>query len=61
MELVELGVWLVDGRCGADWVVSDDRACWEVRVKCSVIGTVVAGDDGSGGPGGGRSVGIVGN
>ena len=48
--------WIVDGGYGADWVVSDDRACWEARVKCSVIGTVVAGDDGIGGRGGGRSV-----
>ena len=52
---------IVDGGYGADWVVSDDRAWWEARVKCSVIGAVVAGDDGIGGRGGGRSVGIVGN
>ena len=50
--------WIVDGGYGADWVVSDDRACWEARVKCSVIGTVVAGDDGIGSRSGGRSVGL---
>ena len=36
--------WIVDGGYGADWVVSDDRAWWEARVKCS--------------RGGGRTVGL---
>ena len=43
--------WIVDGRYGADWVVSDDRAWWEARVKCSVI-------DGIGSRSGARSVGL---